>query len=114
MHSPTVRELQNPFITQTKPLAEDDATTPTNNNSNNHTAATTTTTTASTWSLSYGTKKLHELIANRLPSYEIITSNLRGQMRLYVLALKSLVKEIDDVRVAGENTGLGSVLANKI
>jgi hypothetical protein len=114
MHSPTVRELQNPFITQTKPLAEDDATTPTNNNSNNHTAATTTTTTASTWSLSYGTKKLHELIANRLPSYEIITSNLRGQMRLYVLALKSLVKEIDDVRVAGENTGLGSVLANKV
>lgn len=35
-------------------------------------------------------------------------------MRLYVLALKSLVNEIVDVRVAGENTGLGSVLANKV
>jgi hypothetical protein len=33
---------------------------------------------------------------------------------MYVLALKNVVNEIVDVRVAGENTGLGSVLANKV
>ena len=98
--SSAIRELPNPFVTRTRPNTEDD------------TRATATTTT--TWGVSYDTRKLHELISHRCPSYEIIVSNLRGQMRLYVLALKSVAGEITNVRVAGENTGLGSVLANKV
>lgn len=34
-------------------------------------------------------------------------------MRLYVLALEQLAEEISDVYVAGENTGIGGVMANK-
>lgn len=104
--SPTVRDLQSPFLTRTRTTSDDATTT--------IAPGSTTATAASTWGVSYDTKKLLKLISDRLPSYEIITSNLRGQMRMYVLALKNVVNEIVDVRVAGENTGLGSVLANKV
>lgn len=107
MYSPTVRDLTSPFATRNRPTTDDDA------NIITTTSAAATATTP-TWLVNYDTKKLLELITDRLPSYDIITYNLRGQMRLYVLAMKSLVNEIYDVRVAGENTGLGSVLANKV
>ncbi|KAL3807173.1 hypothetical protein ACHAXA_006028 [Cyclostephanos tholiformis] len=61
----------------------------------------------------YDTRVLHNLIENRCPSYGIVTSNLRGQMRLFVLALKSLIGEISDVYVNAENNGIGKVFANK-
>ena len=48
------------------------------------------------------------------PSYGIVTSNLRGQMRLIVLALKGLAEEISNVYVNAESTGIGNVLANKV
>jgi hypothetical protein len=57
---------------------------------------------------------LHDLVENRCPSYGIVTSNLRGQMRLFVLALRSLMGEISDVYVNAENTGIGKVFANKV
>ncbi|KAL7532231.1 hypothetical protein ACHAXR_004507 [Thalassiosira sp. AJA248-18] len=64
-------------------------------------------------SVSYDTRKFLELIQKRCPSYAMVTTKLRGEMRLIVLALKGLDKEISDVYTAGENTGIGSVLANK-
>jgi hypothetical protein len=64
-------------------------------------------------SASYDTRKFDELITTTCPSYELIASNLRGEMRLYVLALEQLAEEISDVYVAGENTGIGGVMANK-
>ena len=63
---------------------------------------------------SYDTRVLHDLVENRCPSYGIVTSNLRGQMRLFVLALRSLMGAISDVYVNAENTGIGKVFANKV
>lgn len=63
---------------------------------------------------SYDTRKFVELIEDRCPSYGLVTAKLRGEMRLIVLALKGLAEEITDVYIAGENTGIGSVLANKV
>ena len=63
---------------------------------------------------SYDTRIFLELIESRCPSYGIVTSKLRGQMRLIVLALKGLVEEISNVHVEAENTGIGNFLANKV
>ena len=65
-------------------------------------------------SLNYDTRKFQELIATRCPSYETVVSKLRGEMRLYLLVSKELAEEVQDVYVAGENTGIGGVLANKV
>ena len=35
-------------------------------------------------------------------------------MRLIILALRDVADLIEDVYIVGENTGLGSVLANKV
>jgi len=64
--------------------------------------------------LNYDTRKFHELITARCPSYEMVVSKLRGEMRLYLLVSKELAEEVQDVYVAGENTGIGGVLANKV
>ncbi|KAL7551028.1 hypothetical protein ACHAWF_014223 [Thalassiosira exigua] len=61
----------------------------------------------------YDTRKFIELIQNCCPSYKLVTSKLRGEMRLIVLALKDLEGEITDIYTAGENTGIGGVMANK-
>ena len=63
--------------------------------------------------LSYDTNKLNQLIKTRLPSYEMVTSSLRGEMRLFILAHTKLSKDITNVHVAAENTGIGSIMANK-
>ena len=63
---------------------------------------------------SFDTRKFQELIENRCPSYSMVAAKLRGEMRLIVLALKDLTEEISDVYIAGENTGIGRVLANKV
>lgn len=63
---------------------------------------------------SYDTRKFVELIKNQCPSYSVVTAKLRGEMRLVVLALKDLEEEITNVYIAGENTGIGGVLANKV
>jgi len=63
---------------------------------------------------SYDTRKFVELIENQCPSYSVVTAKLRGEMRLVVLALKDLEEEITNVYIAGENTGIGGVLANKV
>jgi hypothetical protein len=65
-------------------------------------------------SLSYDTRIFLELIESRCPSYGIVASKSRGQMRLVVLALKGLVEEISDVYVNAENTGIGNLFANKV
>lgn len=44
----------------------------------------------------------------------MVTAKLRGEMRLVVLVLKELEHEIENVYIAGENTGIGGVLANKV
>ena len=62
----------------------------------------------------YDTRKFLELIEGRCPSYEWVTAKLRGEMRLIILAKKELAGEISDVHIAGENTGIGGVLANKV
>ena len=62
----------------------------------------------------YDTRKFLELIQHQCPSYSMVTAKLRGEMRLIVLALKDVAKEIENVYTAGENTGIGSVLANKV
>lgn len=63
---------------------------------------------------SYDTRKFIELIQNQCPSYSVITAKLRGEMRLVVLALKDLEEEITNVYIAGENTGIGGIMANKV
>lgn len=63
--------------------------------------------------LGYDSKTLQSLIKEQCPSYEIVTSNLRGEMRLYVLAHQRVANDISDVYCAAENTGIGSIMANK-
>ena len=63
--------------------------------------------------LGYDTNKLKDLIQNRCPSYEMVTSSLRGEMRLFILAHSSVAEDISEVYVAAENTGIGSIMANK-
>jgi hypothetical protein len=63
--------------------------------------------------LGYDSKTLQTLIKEQCPSYEIVTSNLRGEMRLYVLAHQRIANDISDVYCAAENTGIGSIMANK-
>ncbi|KAL9184897.1 hypothetical protein ACHAXT_002674 [Thalassiosira profunda] len=61
----------------------------------------------------YDTRKFAELVEQQCLSYELVAAKLRGEMRLIVLARKEIAGEITDVHMAGENTGIGSVLANK-
>jgi hypothetical protein len=63
--------------------------------------------------LGYDNNKLADLIQTRCPSYEIITSSLRGEMRLFVLVQSHLTQDISNVYIAAENTGIGSIMANK-
>ena len=63
---------------------------------------------------SYDTRLFLGLIESRCPSYGIVMSKSRGQMRLIVLALKGLVEEISNVYAEAENTGVGNILANKV
>ncbi len=62
----------------------------------------------------YDTRKFSELIQHQCPSYAMVTAKLRGEMRLIVLALKDIAEEIENVYIAGENTGIGGVMANKV
>jgi len=61
----------------------------------------------------YDTRKFAQLITNRCPSYVVVTTSLRGQMRLVVLAKVEISKDVTNVYVEAENTGVGNVLANK-
>ena len=63
---------------------------------------------------SYDIRKFMELIDARCPSYSVVASKLRGEMRLIILALRDVADQIEDFYIAEENTGLGSVLANKV
>lgn len=62
-----------------------------------------------------GTSVLHELILNRLPSYEIVVGFQRGEMRLIILVRAELVTQnlVEVKSVRAENTGIASVAANK-
>lgn len=62
----------------------------------------------------YDTRRLLELVRERCPSYAVVTSRRRGEMRLIVLAREGLADEIRDFYVAGENTGIGGIMANKV
>ncbi|KAL3776478.1 hypothetical protein HJC23_009277 [Cyclotella cryptica] len=61
----------------------------------------------------YDTNKFSSLIKRQCPSYTLLASSIRGEMRLWILCLKQLEGEVREVYVAGENTGIGSVFANK-
>jgi len=63
---------------------------------------------------SYDTRKFVELIENQCPSYKMVTARLRGEMRLIILVRDELESEVENVYVAGENTGIGGVMANKV
>lgn len=58
-------------------------------------------------------KLLQMRIRERLPSYSVPVAFLRGEMILMVLVRSSLMHEVSDVECRAENTGIGSVLANK-
>ncbi|CAJ1969738.1 unnamed protein product [Cylindrotheca closterium] len=45
--------------------------------------------------------------------YTNISQETRGQMRLFIWALKDVAPGIRDIKVTGVNTGVGNVLANK-
>ena len=45
--------------------------------------------------------------------YSLIKKEQRGQMRLFVWALKDVALCIQNIKVTGANTGVGNVLANK-
>jgi len=68
---------------------------------------------ATSSALQYDTKKFQKLIASRCPSYKIMASKLRGEMRLYLLVKIKLSLQITDLVINGENTGIGSIMANK-
>eukprot|EP00957_Ditylum_brightwellii_P152467 11606245-Ditylum_brightwellii.AAC.1 len=58
---------------------------------------------------------LAALVKKRCPSYNFLVNFQRGEMRLQVLVRKgALEKEIKDVESNAVNTGIGSVLANKM
>ena len=61
----------------------------------------------------YDTRKFVQLITYRCPSYVIVSTSLRGQMRLVILAKKEISQDITNIHVEAENTGIGNVLANK-
>ena len=44
----------------------------------------------------------------------MVTARLRGEMRLIILVRDELESEVENVYVAGENTGIGGVMANKV
>mmetsp|Transcript_23895 Transcript_23895/g.29077 ORF Transcript_23895/g.29077 Transcript_23895/m.29077 type:complete len:659 (+) Transcript_23895:37-2013(+) len=64
-------------------------------------------------SLFGGTENLHWLLMERNPSYECPVHFQRGQIRLMILVRKELIDEVSEIESKAENTGLGSVLANK-
>ena len=45
--------------------------------------------------------------------YVLVKEEFRGQMRLYIWALKGVTPHMEDMKVSGANTGIGNVLANK-
>jgi hypothetical protein len=61
----------------------------------------------------YDTRKFVQLITFRCPSYVTVSTSLRGQMRLVILAKKEISQDITNIHVEAENTGIGNVLANK-
>ncbi len=63
--------------------------------------------------LSYDNNKLNNLIKTHCPSYETVTSSLRGEMRLFILAHNTIANDISNVYIGAENTGIGSIMANK-
>ena len=44
----------------------------------------------------------------------MVTARLRGEMRLIILGRDEFESEVENVYVAGENTGIGGVMANKV
>lgn len=46
-------------------------------------------------------------------NYSLIKKEQRGQMRLFVWALKDVALCIQNMKISGANTGVGNVLANK-
>jgi hypothetical protein len=53
-----------------------------------------------TSSSQYDTSKFASLFAERCPSYSLVACNMRGEMRLWVLCLKGMEKEIGEVYVS--------------
>lgn len=47
----------------------------------------------------YDTAKFASLFADRCPSYSLLVCNMRGEMRLWILCLKGLEDEFDEVHV---------------
>ena len=48
----------------------------------------------------YDTSKFASLFAERCPSYTLIACEMRGEMRLWVMCLKGLEEEIDEIHVS--------------
>jgi hypothetical protein len=57
----------------------------------------------------YDTSKFASLFADRCPSYSLIACKMRGEMRLWVLCLKGLKEEVDDVYVSYTTCSLDSL-----
>jgi hypothetical protein len=50
----------------------------------------------------YDTSVFASLFAERCPSYKLIACKMRGEMRLWVLCLKGLEEEFDDIHVSND------------
>lgn len=59
------------------------------------------------------TNILYKLIFDRCPSYTAKVTCLRGEMRLIILIRNDIQHEVSQIEVNFQNTGIGSVLANK-
>ena len=63
--------------------------------------------------MSYDTTVIHGALEGLLPTYTPVVRHQRGEMRLMVFCLPSIVERLTGVSVAAENTGLGGIGANK-
>jgi hypothetical protein len=62
----------------------------------------------------HDTAALREMIHDILgKGYIKVTEQQRGQMRLHIWALDTVLEDITDIKISGCNTGIGHIMANK-
>jgi hypothetical protein len=62
----------------------------------------------------HDTAALREMIQDILgKGYIKVAEQQRGQMRLHIWALDTVLEDITDIKISGANTGIGNVMSNK-
>lgn len=61
-----------------------------------------------------GTAVISKMLQDRLPQHNSIMHYKRGEMRMIIFVKKNLVREVSNLDCRAENTGIGSLLPNKV